>query len=115
METRNAIFKDALMFLQDRYPDAEESKLANEILEKLPIHFDAFGAKPIHSDLNEPIKDNHGAKRALQKACHGFPLHLPGHIQPCREDDKIECNELDQKIRRFVHENNSFFRFWKLI
>ena len=104
METRNAIFKDALMSLQERYPDAEESKLANDILENLPVHFDAFGAKPIHLDLNEPTINAHGAKRALEKACHGFPLHLPGHIQPCREDDKIECNELDRKIRRFIHE-----------
>ena len=106
METRNAIFKDALIFLQERYPNTEESKLANDILENLPVHFDAFGAKPMNSDLNEPTMNAHGTKRALDKACHGFPLHLPGHIQPCREDDKIECNDLDQKIRRF---ENDFF------
>ena len=108
METRNAVFKDALMSLQDRYPDAEESKLADDILENLPIHFDAFGAKPIHSVLNEQTMNAHGAKRALEKACHGFPLHLPGHIQPCREDDKIECNEMDEKIRRFVNKEDLY-------
>ena len=95
METRNTIFKDAVLSLQSTFPHLEESKLAKDVLENLPSHFDAFGAKVSNSDSKSNI-----GERALDKACHGFPLHLPGHVQPCREEDKIECNARDQKIRR---------------
>ena len=45
METRNAIFRDAMMSLEAMYPDVEKSELASSILKNLPSHFDAFGAK----------------------------------------------------------------------
>ena len=75
METRNTIFKDAVLSLQSTYPHVEESKLAKDVLKSLPSHFDAFGAKASASDLSVNMRE-----RALEKACHGFPLHLPGPL-----------------------------------
>ena len=98
METRNAIFKDAVLSLQIAFPDVKESNLTNDVLKNLPSHFDAFGAKT----FKERTTNMNVQKRDLDTACHGFPLHLPGHVQPCRDEEKIECNEKDEKIRRCV-------------
>ena len=99
METRNAIFRDAMMSLEAMYPDVEKSELASRILEKLPSHFDAFGAKKT-TQLENPAIVVNITNRDLDKACHGFPLHLPGHVVPCRDDSNIQCNDMDQTIRR---------------
>ena len=100
METRNTIFRDALTSVQNMYPDIHEAKLATQIMEKMPSHFDAFGARRANDNLDEFRTILNVTDRALDKACHGFPLHLPGHVQPCRDDTKIQCNRLDQQIRR---------------
>ena len=100
METRNSIFKTALTSAQKAFPHMDEEKLAKDINSKIPSHFDAFGAK--RSDVlkdGPPEKDNL-IDRDLDNACHGFPLHLPGHVEPCRDDVKIECNEKDLRLRR---------------
>ena len=99
METRNAIFRDAMMSLEAMYPGVEKSELASSILEKLPSHFDAFGAKKANK-LESPAIVVNITNRDLDKACHGFPLHLPGHVVPCRDDSDIQCNDMDTKIRR---------------
>ena len=99
METRNAIFRDAMISLEAIYPGVEISELASSILEKLPSHFDAFGAKKANQ-LDNPAIVVNITNRDLEKACHGFPLHLPGHVVPCRDDSDIQCNDMDQTIRR---------------
>ena len=99
METRNAIFRDAMMSLEAMYPDVEKSELASSILKNLPSHFDAFGAKKTYQ-LENPAMVVNVTNRDLEKACHGFPLHLPGHVVPCRDDSDIQCNDMDQTIRR---------------
>ena len=100
METRNTIFRDSLLYLQKMYPHIEESYLVKAINEKIPSHFDAFGAKKSESHLEKYRMAVDMNDRALDKACHGFPLHLPGHVEPCRDEEKVKCNESDQKIRR---------------
>ena len=99
METRNAIFRNAMISLEATYPDVEKSELASSILEKLPSHFDAFSAKKTHQ-LDNPAIVVNITNRDLEKACHGFPLHLPGHVVPCRDDSDIKCNDMDKTIRR---------------
>ena len=99
METRNAIFRDAMMSLEAFYPGVEKSELASSILKNLPSHFDAFGAKK-GNQLENPVIIVNITNRDLKKACHGFPLHLPGHVIPCRDDSDIQCNDMDQTIRR---------------
>ena len=102
METRNSIFKNALTSAHQAFPHIDEEKLAKDISSKIPSHFDAFGAK--RSDVlkaGPPEKDNL-RDRDLDNACHGFPLHLPGHVEPCRDDVKIECTEKDLRLRRYI-------------
>ena len=99
METRNAIFRDAMMSIEEMYPGVDKSELASSILQKLPSHFDAFGAKK-GNQLENPAIVVNVTNRDLETACHGFPLHLPGHVVPCRDDSDIQCNDMDQTIRR---------------
>ena len=99
METRNAIFRDAIISLEAMYLDVEKSELASSILKNLPSHFDAFGAKKTNQ-LENPAMVVNVTNRDLEKACHGFPLHLPGHVVPCRDDSDIKCNDMDKTIRR---------------
>ena len=100
METRNTIFRDAILLLETMHPNVEKSDLASSILEKLPSHFDAFGAMKINNRLDARTILSNVTNRDLENACHGFPLHLPGHVVPCREDSDIQCNDMDQRIRR---------------
>ena len=100
METRNSIFKNALAFAQKDFPHIDEEKLAKDIIGEIPSHFDAFGARRSDASKEDPLENNNLRDRDLENACHGFPLHLPGHVEPCRDDVKIECNEKDLRLRR---------------
>ena len=102
METRNTIFRDSLMSLQNKYPHIEESYLVKAITENMPSHFDAFGARRHQGELDKFTLVLNMTDRALDKACHGFPLHVPGHVEPCRDDKKVKCNERDNRIRRYL-------------
>ena len=97
MEARNAIFRNALISLHKQFPEIEEERLSKAVAEKIPSHFDASGAKRSTDPTDEPP-----FKRELDEACHGFPLHLPGHVEPCRDNVNIQCNEKDNRIRRLV-------------
>ncbi len=100
MEARNEIFKNALTSLQNLFPDTNENELAKDVLQKMPSHFDAFGAKRSVISTEGPPYKTKLRERDLQNACHGFPLHLPGHVEPCRDNVNIQCNSNDQRIRR---------------
>ena len=100
MEARNAIFKNTLTSLQNIFPGTNENELAKHVLQKMPSHFDAFGAKPSTISTEGPPYKTKLRDRDLQNACHGFPLHLPGHVEPCRDNVNIQCNAKDQRIRR---------------
>ena len=100
MEARNAIFRNALMVLHQSFPDIQEETLSTAVARKMPSHFDAAGAKRYVNSTAEPP-----FKRELAEACHGFPLHLPGHVQPCRDNVNIQCNAKDNRIRRLVSFN----------
>ena len=114
MEARNAIFRNALVSLHKLFPNVEEEMLSKAVSEKMPSHFDASGAKrSTDSTIEPPFKrndredtfdgtDEPPSKRELEVACHGFPLHLPGHVEPCRDNVNIQCNEKDNRIRRLV-------------
>ena len=114
MEARNAIFRTALVSLHKLFPNVEEEILSKAVSEKMPSHFDASGAKrssdstiepPFKRDEREDTSDETAEppfKRELDVACHGFPLHLPGHVEPCRDNVNIQCNEKDNRIRRLV-------------
>ena len=97
MEARNAIFRNALISLHKQFPEIEEERLSKAVAEKIPSHFDASGAKRSTDTTDEPP-----FRRELEEACHGFPLHLPGHVEPCRDNVNIQCNEKDNRIRRLV-------------
>ena len=97
MEARNAIFRNALISLHKQFPEIEEERLSKAVAEKIPSHFDASGAKRSTDTTDEPP-----FRRELEEACHGFPLHLPGHVEPCRDNVNIQCNEKDNRIRRSV-------------
>ena len=100
METRNSIFRNALTSAQKAFPHIDEETLATAIISKIPSHFDAFGARRSDASKEEPLENNNLRDRDLENACHGFPLHLPGHVEPRRDDVKIECNEKDLRLRR---------------
>ena len=100
MEARNAIFRNALVSLHKLFPDIQEEKLSKAVARKMPSHFDASGAKRSVDSTAEPP-----FKRELANACHGFPLHLPGHVEPCRDNVNIQCNAKDSRIRRSVTYN----------
>ena len=100
METRNSIFRNALASSQQAFPHIDEETLATAIISKIPSHFDAFGARRFDASKEGPPEKDNLRDRDLDNACHGFPLHLPGHVEPCRDDVKIECNEKDLRLRR---------------
>ena len=114
MEARNSIFRNALVSLHKLFPNVKEEMLSKAVSEKMPSHFDASGAKrSTDSTVEPPFKRNERDdtsdgtaeppfKRELEAACHGFPLHLPGHVEPCRDNVNIQCNEKDNRIRRLV-------------
>ena len=114
MEARNAIFRNALVSLHKLFPETDEEKLSKSVAEKMPSHFNANGAKrSIDSTAEPPFRrkvqnltdltaEPPFKREERQQACHGFPLHLPGHVEPCRDNVNIQCNEMDNKIRRLV-------------
>merc|ERR1712180_586891 len=102
MEARNSIFRTALVSLHKLFPNVDEDMLSKAVSEKMPSHFDASGAKRSTDSTVEPP-----FKRELEAACHGFPLHLPGHVEPCRDNVNIQCNEKDNRIRRINGECNN--------
>ena len=111
MEARNAIFRNALISLHRLFPDVEEEKLSKAVAKKIPSHFDASGPeRSTDSTIDPPFKRENTKesdqtieppfRRELEIACHGFPLHLPGHVEPCRDNVNIQCNDRDNRIRR---------------
>ena len=103
MEARNDVFKNTILSLQEAYPNHDETKLAQDVINRMPSHFDAFGAKRSTNSTEDPPSRIMLSERDLDKACQGFPLHLPGHVEPCRDNAKIRCNWKDRRIRRLVN------------
>ena len=99
MEKRNAIFKEAISILKkNENIHNDEEDIAKEVLKRLPSKFSAYNMKPITGRNSSVELSKRG--NDLPEACHGFPLHLPAHVEPCRDGVTITCTSSDKIFRR---------------
>ena len=101
MEKRNAIFREAVKLLMQQFPNEGEDAIDSIVLKRLPSAYLTYNtlAQSSKEDGKQAITTR---ANDLEKACHGFPLHLPDHVVPCRDGVTVTCNAtgIDNQFRR---------------